>query len=105
MIRVINLKNSSKYSNVVVITRKSIYGNPFHIGVDGDRDTVVEAYYPYALERYITDESFRESINYLVKLSYKVDLNLACVCHPLRCHGEKLKLLIEEIRQIWEDEQ
>ena len=69
----------------VYIGRGSVWGNPFVIGTDGDRDEVVEKYRTY----------LREQIsNGSVKLSDLRQLrgkNLVCFCAPLKCHGDVLK--------------
>lgn len=63
------------------ITRPGMFGNPFRIGPDGDRDTVLLKYFEwfYAPERW----AFRLSVRKLCK-----DKVLGCVCKPKRCHGD-----------------
>ena len=62
------------------IDRRTIYGNPFHIGTDGDRDEVCDKYAAYLLEN-------QSILNTLHELQGKV---LVCHCFPLRCHGDEL---------------
>lgn len=62
----------------------SKWHNPFKIGIDGDRDAVIDKY-----ERYI--KSKPELINSLHELKGK---NLGCWCYPEKCHGDVLKKLI-----------
>ena len=71
------------------IGRPSIFGNPFSIGRDGDRDSVIEKYRVYFLERIKRDESFRLSVE---SLRGKV---LACWCRPLACHGDVIVEYLE----------
>lgn len=67
------------------IDRWSDWGNPFLIGVDGNRDTVCE--------------SFKVYFNLKLELNQKVKQlkgkALGCHCYPLRCHGEHLKQLAD----------
>ena len=71
----------------VYIGRPSIWGNPFVIGVDGDRDRVIRLY-----EEYVRGSP--ELMKALPELKGKI---LGCWCHPLPCHGNVLVKLIEEL--------
>lgn len=64
----------------VDICRPGIWGNPFVIGRDGDRDQVVEQY-----AKWIVTQD--ELLNQLLLLEGK---RLGCVCKPKRCHGDVL---------------
>ena len=70
----------------VYIGRPSIWGNPFVIGRDGDRATVLQKYGAY-LSRHpqLVERARRE-------LRGKI---LGCYCAPLPCHGDLLKELVE----------
>lgn len=59
-----------------------IFGNPYHIGIDGDRATVIEKFREYFYKRIEEDDSFREKVD---KLEGK---RLFCHCSPLPCHGD-----------------
>lgn len=86
MCRVHNMRNS-KPSNSVYIGRPSIWGNPFVIGRDGDREQVIEKY-----------RRWLESNPALVARA-KTELkgkNLVCWCAPLPCHGDVLLSLANE---------
>lgn len=76
MKRVVN-KRDSKYD--VYIGRGSKWGNPYRIGVDGDRDAVCEKY-----EKYFWSSGLFKAI---AELDNKV---LGCYCAPKRCHGDFL---------------
>ena len=58
------------------------FGNPFVIGKDGDRDTVIEKFKFYFYERIKRDPVFKADVK---KLKGKV---LGCFCKPKRCHGD-----------------
>lgn len=69
----------------VYIGRGSKWGNPFVIGVHGNREEVIDKYKDYLLK----DISL---MNSLPELKGK---NLVCYCKPLACHGDILKELVE----------
>lgn len=69
---------------LVRIDRKSDWGNPFVMGEDGDRATVIESFRTY----YALKPSLHRRID---ELCGKV---LACWCCPDACHGE---VLVEEV--------
>jgi len=58
-----------------------IFGNPFVIGKDGDREEVLRRFKAYFLERVERDPGFREKV---LALRGK---RLGCFCAPLACHG------------------
>lgn len=60
--------------------RPSIYGNPFILGPDGNRDEVCDKYEIYFNERIENDPDFKKEVS---KLKNKV---IACCCKPKRCH-------------------
>jgi hypothetical protein len=64
-----------------IIDRTSIFGNPFKIGVDGDRIQVIEKYREWFYKRILTDAKFRDRIH-----SLKGHV-LGCWCVPELCHG------------------
>lgn len=74
-----NRKERAVPSNAVYIGRPGPWGNPFSIGKDGDRLTVISKYrewlqaQPALIERMKTELSGRP---------------LVCWCYPLPCHGE-----------------
>lgn len=68
--------------------RGSIWGNPFVIGRDGNRDEVIEKYRQYIL-------SNPELLEQLESLRDKV---LGCWCSPLACHGNVLAELLNQER-------
>ena len=102
MIRIENKKDyrgSGEY-----IGRPSVLGNPYKIGLDGNREQVIEKYRSWLRSQYrkgrehkqagmidsrpalIYDELLR-----LVELSKQGDLVLICWCHPQRCHGDVIR--------------
>lgn len=72
---------AEKNGKAVRVDRGSLFGNPFVLGADGDRDAVCDAYADHYLPH-------KPSImNALPSLKGKV---LICHCYPLRCHAESL---------------
>lgn len=69
----------------VSIMRDSPFGNPFHLGRDGDRATVIKKYRRYLWDRLQTDPEFRAKVKALK------GLRLCCVCAPKPCHGDVLE--------------
>jgi hypothetical protein len=67
----------------VYIGRPSKWGNPFVIGKDGDRETVVRKYREWLMKK-------PELLKELPELKGKT---LGCWCHPQACHGDILALL------------
>jgi hypothetical protein len=65
----------------------SMYGNPFIIGVHGDRDEVLDKYALWILDNEIIMDRIEE-------LKGKT---LGCWCYPFqRCHGEILAEILGE---------
>ncbi len=78
--KVINVNKDKEYD--VYIGRGSDWGNPYAIGVDGDREEVIRKY------QYDFDRGFlKSSKDDLLKLKGKT---LGCHCKPKACHGEIL---------------
>lgn len=79
-----------KYQNgippgAIYIGRGSPWGNPFVIGKDGDRATVIEKFRQYALAN---PELVRRM---KAELAGK---DLVCFCAPLACHGHIIEAII-----------
>jgi len=80
---VVNI-NNSPYQ--VYIGRPGKWGNPFIIGVHGNRNEVIEKY-----EKWI-----RKRPGLLADLGELKGKVLGCHCWPSRCHGDILIKLLEE---------
>ena len=68
----------------VYIGRPGKWGNPFEIGKDGSRDTVISKYRLWLWKELQSGKITKEEI---LKLDGKV---LGCWCAPLKCHGDVL---------------
>ena len=73
----------------VYIGRPSKWGNPFTIGKDGTREEVISKYEMYIMTR-------PDLIKALEELKGKT---LGCWCKPKTCHGDILKIMIED--ELW----
>lgn len=84
--KVVNLRKE-KYT--VYIGRSSIFGNPFVIGGNGNRQEVINLYKHYA----------KQNIE-LLKAIFNLpkDSILGCYCKPLACHGD---VIIELYNNYW----
>ncbi|MFS0885324.1 DUF4326 domain-containing protein [Aeromicrobium sp. 179-A 4D2 NHS] len=65
--------------DAVYIGRGSPWGNPFVIGVDGDRDTVIRAYRLWLETQPELMERMRRELR---------GKDLVCFCKPAACHGD-----------------
>jgi hypothetical protein len=74
--------------NSTYIGRGSPWGNPFVIGRDGDRNTVIQKFRLYAIKR------LKREPNWLEPLRDKE--GLVCFCYPLPCHGDVIIELLEK---------
>lgn len=72
----------------VRIDRGTVFGNPYVLGEDGDRNEVCNAYG----EHYLPHK--RSALRQIGSLRGKV---LVCHCYPERCHGLELLRLLEEL--------
>jgi hypothetical protein len=82
--KIINIHHKEKYD--VYIGRGSKWGNPFIMGKDGNRESVIAKYREYILEK-------KELLDDLKELKGKI---LGCYCKPLSCHGDILIELTEK---------
>ena len=89
---VVNKKTHKPTTNDVYIGRGSKWGNPYRIGIDGDRQRVIELYELRA--RKLLRDAGDEGTRNLLTLK---DKNLVCFCTPSACHGHILEQLIKEI--------
>ncbi|NOT86462.1 MAG: DUF4326 domain-containing protein [Methylococcaceae bacterium] len=78
--RVVNVDKKEKYD--VYIGRGSDWGNPYPIGIEGNRDEVIRKY------QYDFDRGYlKSSKEQLLKLRGRT---LGCHCKPAACHGDVL---------------
>lgn len=81
MPEVLNIRVDGKRKGAVYIGRPSKFGNPFVIGRDGDRETVIAKYRAMVL----SSPALLASVK--AELAGK---DLICHCAPAPCHGDVL---------------
>jgi len=90
--QVVNLRGR-KRGSYEYIGRGSIYGNPFVIGRDGEREEVIEKHQRYFYTRIANDIVFLKAV---LSLKGKV---LGCFCKPLHCHGDTIVEYLERPKE------
>jgi len=86
--RVVNITTDKTWTHY--IGRPALFGNPFVIGPDTSRSTVIRLYERYARSK----PSLLQLISALPE-----DAVLGCFCYPLDCHGDVIIKLWMEIKQ------
>jgi len=81
MPRVLNKKTVGVPAGAVYVGRPSIFGNPFVLGKDGDRDAVVDKYRVWLLSKPQLVEAAKRHLQ---------GKDLVCWCAPARCHADVL---------------
>lgn len=85
--KIVNVDKKEEFD--VYIGRGSDWGNPYAIGIDGDRDEVIRKY------QYDFDRGYlKSSKEQLLKLRGKT---LGCHCKPAACHGDVLAKYLNSI--------
>lgn len=79
MNKVHNKYHGTAGPDAVYIGRGSPFGNPFKIGVDGDRDEVCDKYESHLL----SNPAMLDKVRLHLK-----GKDLVCFCAPKRCHGD-----------------
>jgi len=73
--------------DAVMVGRSSKWGNPFHIGPDGSRATVIRKYRAYLLANPVLLAAARTELR---------GRTLVCYCKPKPCHGDVLLEIANE---------
>jgi len=102
----VEVKNRRTYDGPgEYVGRPSLLGNPYRIGIDGDREEVIRKY-----DRWLTDEISPEgrkrcrlvydAVLRLVQLLRTTGhLVLICWCAPLPCHADVIARKVRELAQ------
>jgi len=86
---VVNLRTCHD-SDVVRIDRRTLFGNPFKMHSESDRDLVIARYRVWFYARIVRDREFRRAV---LSLRGK---KLGCWCAPKSCHGD---VIVEWLNQ------
>lgn len=96
-IRVVHLKKYvPKDGEILVkIDRSSIFGNPFYMASESERDKVCESYRKYFNRQMEIKRDYYKAVQSLYKTAKTSDVALGCWCAPKRCHGDTIKEFLE----------
>lgn len=83
---VVRVVNGVAPAGAVAIGRGSVWGNPFLIGADGERERVIAKFRHYAMWRLEREPDWLEPLR---------GKDLACYCAPKPCHGHVILELLE----------
>ena len=83
------LNKRSQTEAGVYIGRPSRFGNPFAIGVHGDRTEVVAKYEAWLRTQPLLIEAAKQELR---------GKNLVCWCAPAACHGDVLLRIANEVQ-------
>ena len=84
MTKVVNLKHA-KYDQYIGRAghgHDGYFGNPFGVGIDGNREECIQKYREYFHRKLLVDNTFAKRIHELK------DKTLGCFCKPKPCHGD-----------------
>jgi hypothetical protein len=77
------------------IGRPSPLGNPFKIGAHGTREQVIHRYEQWLAKRELDNLAVSNEMKKILKFARIGDVELACYCAPLACHGDVIKKRVE----------
>lgn len=93
---VLNKYKSGLPEGSVYIGRGTVFGNPYLLNTDGDRETVVEKFRIYLAKQMLSANSeLQKAI-----LGLKQTDRLVCFCKPKACHGDIIREVFEMIAQL-----
>lgn len=91
-IRVGRLRRDRGFS----VARPSPLGNPFRIGVDGDRAQVITKYRAWFEKALTEDERVQAKVEMIADEAARRDVTLLCHCAPEACHAD---VIADEVRR------
>lgn len=84
-------------SVVVNIMRGSILGNPFKMNNENEREIVINRFASWLRNQYASGGEVKKELHRLAKESKNKNIYLECCCAPKACHGDFIKVAIENI--------
>ena len=96
MITIANQRKTRPIDYHIYVDRGTIYGNPFKMTYESERDAVCDQYKTYFYEKLESDPTFYEAVEFIVDIAKKKDIQLLCWCAPKRCHAETIKEYVEK---------
>lgn len=80
------------------IMRGSPLGNPFKIGVYGDRATCIQAYEAWLINQIKQGNlEIKAALTHIANQATSGGVDLVCCCAPQVCHGEIIKQLVLQL--------
>ena len=73
----------------IYIGRPSMWGNPYQLGIDGNRDVVLALYKTYIYTK------LKQMPDFALRIKTLRGKTLGCWCSPLPCHGDILAELAD----------
>lgn len=74
------------------IMRGTPLGNPFKVGVYGDRDTCIQAFSGWLVNQIQAEnQEILAALNHIADRATSGGVDLICCCAPAPCHGEIIK--------------
>jgi len=94
LITVKNLKlETPSHPYDVRVDRKSVLGSPFYLGVESNRQNVMDRYEKHIYKN--CTQEMKDELSRLYNIYKKYGkLNLFCWCAPLPCHADIIKKII-----------
>jgi len=99
-IEVVNRKTHTSYgkhAHYEYVGRPTILSNNFRIGIDGNRQQIIEKYRDWLLDAYKSDPDVQIEISKLLEIASLKKLVLMCWCKPNDCHADVIKELLEKL--------
>jgi hypothetical protein len=94
MVEVVNMRTCTPpwgQPGDVRIDRGTIWGNPFRMYSEDDRDYVIKLY----------EEYLRKNRNLIQELPELAKANrIGCVCKPKNCHGDAILKIMKEMNLV-----
>lgn len=81
MPKIYNIYHNNAPKDAIYIGRPTVWGNPFKLGKDGNREEVFEKYCEWVLKNELYVERIKDELK---------GKDLVCWCKPKLCHGDIL---------------
>ncbi len=72
----------------ISVARPSVLGNPYKIGVDGDRAEVIAKYRKWLARELKRNDAVKDAMFRIANLARHGKITLLCHCAPAACHAE-----------------
>lgn len=94
----VTVVNKYEEPNHIYCGRGSVFGNPYHMYHESQRDSVCESFNEMFNDIMLSkpDNSLAIGVRKLVLMARTQDVNLGCFCAPKRCHCDTIKAYIDK---------